>query len=133
MRGLCRRNKLLYESDIAFQKIIFEQARRGGPGNFGEVQILNFSPVLRDRIETQIDRWTIAIAGHMASQFHADFGVDAEFFPQFPLQGGTGVFASFHFASGKFPFERVAPAGLAPADEDLAAPLNDCRNHDHQG
>jgi hypothetical protein len=43
----------------------------------------------------------------------------AEFFADFAMEGGGGVFAGLDFAAGEFPFQREVFAGGALGDEDV--------------
>jgi len=58
----------------------------------------------------------------------ADIGGDAEFFREFPGEGGFGGLAGLDLAAGELPFEGHGLVGAALADEDLALEARAAKN-----
>src|ERR1700730_9586607 len=98
--------KLFYESKVGFEKIVSRKIFGWNPLDVPENSILDFSLVLADDEEAEVDHASIGIGVLNATDFVTDGGQDSELFFQFAMQGGAGLFSFFDLSSVEFPLHR---------------------------
>src|SRR6516162_8506479 len=102
--GIFLGNKLLYERNVPFEKIVARQLFASHPNCLSKIQIASLSVILRHSVEQQMNHRPLAVPKVVACHFHADFSVDTKFLRQLAFERGGRIFSCFHLAARKFPF-----------------------------